>query len=196
MSAPTDVVILHGARTPQGRIMGQLAPLSAVRLGAHAIRAALERAGVEPTQVDQVLMGQVIQAGAGQNPAKQAAMAAGISRSVPAMTLNKVCLSGLAAVVDAARPIRLGEADVMVAGGQESMTGAPHLAAGHHHVGLAQSDRPGGVDDGGQPGQAHLVQGHGGHGAGDARGHRGLLGGILPGPGLDHLPHEHLVHLC
>ncbi|MFK0728527.1 acetyl-CoA C-acetyltransferase [Rothia sp. BD8] len=130
MSAPTDVVILHGARTPQGRIMGQLAPLSAVRLGAHAIRAALERAGVEPAQVDQVLMGQVIQAGAGQNPAKQAAMAAGISRSVPAMTLNKVCLSGLAAVVDAARLIRLGEADVVVAGGQESMTGAPHLAAG------------------------------------------------------------------
>ena len=130
MSAPTDVVILHGARTPQGRIMGQLAPLSAVQLGAHAIRAALERAEVDPAQVDQVLMGQVIQAGAGQNPAKQAAMAAGISRSVPAMTLNKVCLSGLVAVVDAARLIRLGEADVVVAGGQESMTGAPHLAAG------------------------------------------------------------------
>lgn len=128
MSAADDVVIVSGARTPQGKILGQLAPLTAVDLGAHAIRAALERAGIAPEDVDQVYMGQVLQAGCGQNPAKQSAMAAGIPRSVPAATINKVCLSGLAAVIDAARLIRLGEARVVVAGGQESMTCAPHLA--------------------------------------------------------------------
>lgn len=125
-----DVVVLNGARTPQGRIMGRLAGLTAVDLGAHAIEAALERAGVAPEEVDQVFMGQVIQAGAGQNPAKQSAIQSGIPRRVPAMTLNKVCLSGLAAVIEAARLIRLGEAQVVVAGGQESMSGAPHLAPG------------------------------------------------------------------
>ena len=130
MQQPNDVVILAGARTPQGRIMGRLAPLSAVELGGRAIAAALERAGVDPGLVDQVLMGQVIQAGAGQNPAKQAALRAGIPRRAPATTLNKVCLSGLLAVTDAARLIRLGEAEVVVAGGQESMSGAPHLAPG------------------------------------------------------------------
>lgn len=125
-----DVVVLNGARTPQGRIMGRLAGLTAVDLGAHAIEAALERAGVAPEEVDQVFMGQVLQAGAGQNPAKQSAIQAGIPRRVPAMTLNKVCLSGLAAVIEAARLIRLGEAQVVVAGGQESMSAAPHLAPG------------------------------------------------------------------
>ena len=129
MSA-TDVVILAGSRTPQGRINGQLAALTAVQLGAAAITGALDRAGVDPAQVDAVLMGQVLQAGCGQNPARQSAVAAGIPWSVPAMTLNKVCLSGLAAVVDAARLIRLGEASVVVAGGQESMTHAPHLLPG------------------------------------------------------------------
>ena len=129
MSA-TDVVILAGSRTPQGRINGQLAALTAVQLGAAAITGALARAGVDPAQVDAVLMGQVLQAGCGQNPARQSAVAAGIPWSVPAMTLNKVCLSGLAAVVDAARLIRLGEASVVVAGGQESMTHAPHLLPG------------------------------------------------------------------
>lgn len=129
MSA-TEVVILAGSRTPQGRINGQLAPLSAVQLGAAAITGALVRAGVDPEQVDAVLMGQVLQAGCGQNPARQSAIAAGIPWSVPSMTLNKVCLSGLAAVVDAARLIRLGEASVVVAGGQESMTHAPHLLPG------------------------------------------------------------------
>jgi acetyl-CoA C-acetyltransferase len=126
MSFP-DVVIVAGARTPFGRIMGNLAARSAVELGAVAIRGALEKAGVSPDDVDAVIMGQVLQAGAGQNPAKQSAVAAGIPWRVPAVTLNKVCLSGLVAISDAARLIRLGEAQVVVAGGQESMTNAPHV---------------------------------------------------------------------
>lgn len=130
MSSNNDVVILAGARTPQGRINGQLASLTAVQLGAHAIRAALTRAGVDASDVQAVIMGQVLQAGAGQNPARQSAIAAGVPWGVNSITLNKVCLSGLAAVVDAARLIRLGEADVVVAGGQESMTNAPHLMPG------------------------------------------------------------------
>ena len=125
-----EVVILAGSRTPQGRVNGQLAGLSAVELGSAAITGALGRAGVSPGQVDAVLMGQVLQAGCGQNPARQSAIAAGIPWNVPAMTLNKVCLSGLAAVVDAARLIRLGEVDVVIAGGQESMSQAPHLLPG------------------------------------------------------------------
>ncbi|WP_105034402.1 acetyl-CoA C-acetyltransferase [Cryobacterium aureum] len=126
----TDVVILAGSRTPQGRVNGQLSSLTAVDLGAAAIAGALARAGVAPEQVDFVLMGQVLQAGCGQNPARQSSVAAGIPWNVPAMTLNKVCLSGLAAVIDAARLVRLGEADVVVAGGQESMSRAPHLLPG------------------------------------------------------------------
>lgn len=127
---PIEVVILAGARTPQGRINGQLASLSAVQLGAAAIRGALIRSGVAADEVQAVIMGQVLQAGAGQNPARQSAIAAGVPWGINAITLNKVCLSGLAAVVDAARLIRLGEADVVVAGGQESMTNAPHLLPG------------------------------------------------------------------
>lgn len=125
-----EVVIVAGSRTPQGRVNGQLSSLTAVQLGAAAITGALARAGVAPEQVDSVLMGQVLQAGCGQNPARQSAIGAGIPWNVPAMTLNKVCLSGLAAVVDAARLIRLGEANVVVAGGQESMSQAPHLLPG------------------------------------------------------------------
>jgi acetyl-CoA C-acetyltransferase len=125
-----DVVILSGARTPQGRVNGQFAALTAVELGSAAIQAALERAKVLPEQVDAVYMGQVLQAGAGQNPARQSAIAAGIPWSVNAITLNKVCLSGLQAIIDAGRLIRLGEANVVVAGGQESMTRAPHLLPG------------------------------------------------------------------
>ncbi|MEO6826600.1 MAG: acetyl-CoA C-acetyltransferase [Microbacteriaceae bacterium] len=128
-----DVVILSGARTPQGRVNGQFASLSAVQLGTIAISGALQQAGIDGDRVDTVLMGQVLQAGAGQNPARQAAIAAGIPWNVPAMTLNKVCLSSLAAVIDAARLIRLGEASVVVAGGQESMTQAPHLLPGSRH---------------------------------------------------------------
>jgi acetyl-CoA C-acetyltransferase len=125
-----DVVLLSFARTPMGRLNGGLSSLSAAGLGAHAIRAALERSGLDAAAVDHVLMGQVIQAGAGQNPARQAARAAGIGWEVPATTVNKVCLSGLTAIIDAARMIRLGEADVVVAGGQESMSQAPHLLPG------------------------------------------------------------------
>lgn len=126
----TDVVILAGARTPQGRLNGQLASFTAVELGAHAIRSALAASGVEAGQVDAVIMGQVLQAGAGQNPARQSAIGAGIGWNVPSVTINKVCLSGLTAVIDAARMIRSGDATVVVAGGQESMTRSPHLLPG------------------------------------------------------------------
>ncbi|RAN77576.1 acetyl-CoA acetyltransferase [Bacillus sp. SRB_336] len=129
-SKSVEVVILAGARTPQGRLNGQLAPFTAVELGAKAIAAALERSGVRAADVDHVIMGQVLQAGAGQNPARQSSIGAGIGWNVPAVTLNKVCLSGLTAVIDAARMIRSGDADVVVAGGQESMTRAPHLLPG------------------------------------------------------------------
>ncbi|KRE26171.1 acetyl-CoA C-acetyltransferase [Agromyces sp. Soil535] len=129
MSIP-DVVIIAGARTPFTRINGNLAGQTAVQLGTAAIRGALEKAGVSPDDVDAVIMGQVLQAGAGQNPAKQSAVAAGIPWRIPATTINKVCLSGLAAITDAARLIRLGEASVVVAGGQESMTKAPLMVPG------------------------------------------------------------------
>ncbi|QOD02451.1 acetyl-CoA C-acetyltransferase [Pseudarthrobacter sp. BIM B-2242] len=126
----TDVVILSGVRTPQGRLNGQLASFTAVELGAHAIRAALAASGVDAGKVDAVIMGQVLQAGAGQNPARQSAIGAGIGWNVPTVTINKVCLSGLTAVIDAARMIRSGDATVVVAGGQESMTRAPHFLPG------------------------------------------------------------------
>ena len=129
MSIP-DVVIIAGARTPFARINGNLAGQTAVQLGTVAIQGALAKAGVSPDDVDAVIMGQVLQAGAGQNPAKQSAVAAGIPWRVPASTVNKVCLSGLVAITDAARLIRLGEASVVVAGGQESMTTAPLLVPG------------------------------------------------------------------
>lgn len=125
-----DVVILAAARTPQGRLNGQLASFTAVELGAHAIKAALAASGVGADKVDAVIMGQVLQAGAGQNPARQSAIAAGIGWNVPTVTINKVCLSGLTAVIDAARMIRSGDAAVVVAGGQESMTRAPHILPG------------------------------------------------------------------
>ncbi|MBG0739989.1 acetyl-CoA C-acetyltransferase [Paeniglutamicibacter antarcticus] len=126
----SDIVILGGARTPFGRLNGQLGSFSSVELGAKAITGALERAAVSADQVDAVIMGQVIQAGAGQNPARQSAIAAGIGWNVPTVTINKVCLSGLAAITDAARLIRSGEATVVVAGGQESMSNGPHLLPG------------------------------------------------------------------
>ncbi|WP_431279031.1 acetyl-CoA C-acetyltransferase [Leifsonia poae] len=130
MPSPRDVVILSAARTPQGKIKGALASLSAVELGAVALRRALDESGIEPGTVDAVIFGQVLQAGAGQNPARQTAIAAGLGWDVPAVTINKVCLSGLAAVIDAARLIRSGDAEVVVAGGQESMTNAPHVLPG------------------------------------------------------------------
>jgi acetyl-CoA C-acetyltransferase len=125
-----DVVILAAARTPQGRLNGQLASFTAVELGAHAIKAALAASGVGADKVDAVIMGQVLQAGAGQNPARQSAIGAGIGWNVPTVTINKVCLSGLTAVIDAARMIRSGDAAVVVAGGQESMSRAPHILPG------------------------------------------------------------------
>ncbi|MEN0085192.1 MAG: acetyl-CoA C-acetyltransferase [Leifsonia sp.] len=125
-----DVVILSAARTPLGKIKGALASFSAVQLGTIAVRKALEKSGIGAEAVDTVIFGQVLQAGAGQNPARQTAIGAGIGWNVPATTINKVCLSGLAAVIDAARLIRTGEATVVVAGGQESMTNAPHVLPG------------------------------------------------------------------
>jgi acetyl-CoA C-acetyltransferase len=127
MSEPRQPVIIGGARTPVGRLLGSLASKSASELGGVAIAGALERAGVGPDRVQYVIMGQVLQAGAGQITARQAAVAAGISMSVPALTVNKVCLSGLDAIALASQLVRLGEYDVIVAGGMESMTQAPHL---------------------------------------------------------------------
>ncbi len=120
-------VIVAGARTPMGRLLGSLRSFSAAELGGFAIKAALDRAGIGGDQVQYVIMGQVLQAGAGQIPARQAAVKAGIPMSVPALTVNKVCLSGLDAIALADQLIRAGEFDVVVAGGQESMTNAPHL---------------------------------------------------------------------
>jgi acetyl-CoA C-acetyltransferase len=123
-------VILAGARTPIGKLAGSLAPFSATALGGLAIAAALRRAEVAPDAVDFVFMGQVVQAGAGQVPARQAAHRGGIPLSVPANTVNKACLSGLSSIWLAHRMIALGEAEIVVAGGMESMTNAPYLLAG------------------------------------------------------------------
>lgn len=123
----TTSVIVAGARTPMGRLLGSLKSFSGADLGGFAIKAALDRAGIGGDQVEYVIMGQVLQAGTGQIPARQAAVKAGIPMSVPALTVNKVCLSGLDAIALADQLIRAGEFDVVVAGGQESMTNAPHL---------------------------------------------------------------------
>ncbi|MBO0817113.1 MAG: acetyl-CoA C-acetyltransferase, partial [Actinobacteria bacterium] len=122
-----DVVITGGARTAQGRLLGSLASFSAADLGSVVIRAALERSRLDADQAQYVIMGQVLQAGAGQITARQAAAAAGIPLTVPALTVNKVCLSSLDAIALAAQLIRAGEFDIVVAGGMESMTRAPHL---------------------------------------------------------------------
>ncbi|MFJ5676884.1 acetyl-CoA C-acetyltransferase [Streptomyces sp. NPDC093097] len=123
----TTSVIVAGARTPMGRLLGSLRSFSGADLGGVAIKAALDRAGIGGDQVQYVIMGQVLQAGAGQIPARQAAVKAGIPMGVPALTVNKVCLSGLDAIALADQLIRAGEFDIVVAGGQESMTNAPHL---------------------------------------------------------------------
>ncbi|WP_067574196.1 acetyl-CoA C-acetyltransferase [Nocardia acidivorans] len=123
----TTTVIVSGARTPVGRLLGSLKDFSGSDLGGIAIKAALEKGGVAPDQVDYVIMGQVLTAGAGQIPARQAAAAAGIPMDVPALTLNKVCLSGINAIALADQLIRAGEYEIVVAGGQESMTRAPHM---------------------------------------------------------------------
>ncbi|MFI6146174.1 acetyl-CoA C-acetyltransferase [Streptomyces sp. NPDC051109] len=123
----TTSVIVAGARTPMGRLLGSLKSFSGADLGGFAIKSALERAGITGDQVQYVIMGQVLQAGAGQIPARQAAVKGGIPMNVPALTINKVCLSGLDAIALADQLIRAGEFDIVVAGGQESMTNAPHL---------------------------------------------------------------------
>jgi acetyl-CoA C-acetyltransferase len=132
MTAPSDedVVVVGAARTPQGRLRGALGSVPATRLGGVAIRGALDGAGIDPAAVDAVALGHVLQAGAGQNPARQAARHAGIGWQARSVTINTVCLSGLTAVIEAARWIRLGETQVVVAGGMESMTLAPHLLPG------------------------------------------------------------------
>lgn len=125
----TDVVIVSAARTPVGAFLGALSALPASKLGEVAIKAALERAGVEPQAVDEVILGHVLQAAAGQGPARQASMGAGIPKETPAWSLNQICGSGLRAVAIAAQQIALGDAKIVVAGGQESMSQAPHAQA-------------------------------------------------------------------
>jgi acetyl-CoA C-acetyltransferase len=125
-----EPVIVGGARTAIGRLLGSMSGFRGAELGGFAIKAALERAGIAGDQVDYVIMGQVLQAGAGQIPSRQAAVAAGIPMTVPSLTINKVCLSGLDAIALAAQLIRAGEYDVVVAGGMESMSQAPHLLLG------------------------------------------------------------------
>ncbi len=132
-------VIVSGARTPIGKLSGAFAGFSAAELGAFAIKAALERAGLSGEQIDYVFMGQVLQAGTGQITARQAAVGAGIPMSVPATTVNKVCLSGLNAIQLADLVINAGEADIVVAGGMESMTQAPYLLPGAR-AGLRMGD--------------------------------------------------------
>jgi acetyl-CoA C-acetyltransferase len=124
--AGREVVIVGAARTPIGSFLGALAAVPAPRLGAVAVRAALARAGVAPGAVDEVILGNVLQAGVGQAPARQAAIAAGIPERVPAWTLNKVCGSGLKAIISGAQAIAVGDAEVVVAGGMESMSNVPH----------------------------------------------------------------------
>ncbi|HEY7064032.1 MAG TPA: thiolase family protein [Chloroflexota bacterium] len=132
--------IVGAARTPIGRFLGALGGVAAPDLGAIAVRAALERGGVPPEAVDDVLLGNVVQAGVGQAPARQAALRAGIPPSASTMTLNKVCASGLQAVADASRAIRLGETDVVVAGGMESMSLGPHLVHARQGIRLGAGE--------------------------------------------------------
>ncbi|MBI4020280.1 MAG: acetyl-CoA C-acetyltransferase [Candidatus Aenigmarchaeota archaeon] len=122
-----SVVIVSAARTPIGKFLGSLSGFTAPQLGGIAIRASLERACVNPTMVDEIIMGNVLQAGAGQNPARQAAILAGVNPSIGATTVNKVCGSGLKSVMLGAQAIRCGDAQIIVAGGMESMSNAPHL---------------------------------------------------------------------
>ncbi|MDO5492395.1 MAG: acetyl-CoA C-acetyltransferase [Nesterenkonia sp.] len=132
-------VIVSGARTPVGKLLGGLSSLSAAELGGVAVAGALERAGVSGEDVDYVIMGQVIQAGTGQNAARTAALAGGVPAGVPSITINKVCLSGLNAVATADQMIRAGECEVVVAGGMESMSQAPHLLT-KSRTGIAYGD--------------------------------------------------------
>src|SRR4051794_36389995 len=126
----SDAFLLSAARTPIGKYLGALAEAPAPQLGAVAVAEALRRARVAPDTVDEVILGNVIQAGLGQNPARQAALKAGLPDSIAALTVNKVCGSGLKAVMLAAQAVRAGDAELLVAGGMESMSRAPHLLFG------------------------------------------------------------------
>src|SRR6202020_1394686 len=127
MASFDDVVIISGCRTAVGKFQGSLSEFSAPQLGAIAVREAVKRAGIDPEQVDECIMGNVVSAGLGQNPARQAAIYGGLSPSVSAMTINKVCGSGLKAVGLAAQAIQTGNAEIVIAGGMESMTNTPYL---------------------------------------------------------------------
>ena len=127
MLVPDDIVIISGCRTAVGKFQGSLSDLAAPQLGSIVVRAAVERAGISPAQVDECIMGNVVSAGLGQNPARQAAIFGGLPPEVPAMTVNKVCGSGLKAVALAAQAIQTGNSTVVVAGGMESMSNAPYL---------------------------------------------------------------------
>src|SRR5690349_17179656 len=127
MAAFDDVVIISGCRTPVGKFQGSLSDLSATQLGAIAVREAVQRAKIDPKQVDECIMGNVVSAGLGQNPARQAAIFGGLPPEVGAMTVNKVCGSGLKAIALAAQAVQTGNSDIVVAGGMESMTNAPYL---------------------------------------------------------------------
>jgi acetyl-CoA C-acetyltransferase len=127
MSELNEAVIISAARTPVGKFLGSLKGFTAPELGAIAVRESVKRAGVKPEEVDEVIMGCVIQAGLGQNPARQAALRGGLSSSVAAVTVNKVCGSGLKAVMMAAQAVKLGDSEIVVAGGMESMSNAPYL---------------------------------------------------------------------
>jgi len=141
MSKENEAVILSAARTPIGKFQGALSGLPAVQLGAIAVRAAVERSGIDPAQVEEVWMGNVVQAGEGQAPARQAAIFGGVPATVSATTLNKVCGSGLKSVMQAAQAIRAGDADLFVAGGFESMSRAPYLIHGRSGE-LRYGDQP------------------------------------------------------
>src|SRR5271165_3675601 len=127
MQQPEDIVIVAAVRTPVGKFQGAFSDLSATQLGAIAVREAVKRAGIDPTQIDECIMGNVVSAGLGQNPARQAALNGGLPPEVSALTINKVCGSGLKAVMLAAQAIRAGDAELLVAGGMESMSRAPFL---------------------------------------------------------------------
>src|SRR5215469_8095758 len=127
MNSRDEVVIISGCRTPVGKFQGSLSDLSATQLGAIVVREAVKRAGVDPAQVDECIMGNVVSAGLGQNPARQAALFGGLTPQVGALTINKVCGSGLKAVALAAQGIQTGNSTLVVAGGMESMTNAPYI---------------------------------------------------------------------
>src|SRR5512139_3605584 len=130
MAKDTDAVILSAARTPIGKFQGSLSSVPATQLGAIVVKAAVERAGINPKEIEEVIMGNVVQAGEGQAPARQAEILSGIPATVSASTVNKVCGSGLKAAMLAAQAVRAGDADLFVAGGFESMSRAPYLVAG------------------------------------------------------------------